>query len=397
MFQNTKVRLTRPVKVGFVIVFIVLAIQTSLWGFSLAQYKNLVVENSALQQYNHMLLTYHFVVTQRDQLLNKIQHATNNREKNIAYQKFKTLDYLIDEINLTESGKVTSSPSVINYFKRLTSPELAILLNKYRGKIVVLTKNYDTQLATIPTTETYVQFTQDAKPIQNEITQLLNDRISNDLLINSKAELKKNLERFEKITTDTNNIIILFGGIGVLLATCILFAIRRSNNKDTIREKHDDRVVQEITLRSITKDKEHLEENINDKPEALFGHVLVAEDCPSNQNLISEYLTRAGVTVEVVDNGLKALQLATTTYFDLILIDCQMPIMDGLTTIQKLREAGCQQPIVTVTDSAAKDDYQKSIDSGANACLTKPVDPEIFYSMIREFLSPIPENLSAAS
>ncbi len=131
---------------------------------------------------------------------------------------------------------------------------------------------------------------------------------------------------------------------------------------------------------------EAIEENVRIAPNTVNGHVLVVEDSPDNQDLIAKYLIKAGATVEVVDNGLMAVQKALTEPYDLILMDVQMPIMDGLTATKKLRSEGYKNPIVNITANAMKEDRDKCIAAGADDYLTKPVDVSRFYKVLQTYL-----------
>ncbi|MGD8572153.1 MAG: ATP-binding protein [Gammaproteobacteria bacterium] len=125
------------------------------------------------------------------------------------------------------------------------------------------------------------------------------------------------------------------------------------------------------------------------QPGSLLGKVLLAEDTPDNQKLISMYIQRAGATAIVVDNGKKALNKALTEEFDLILMDTQMPVMGGVEATVKLRGSGYHRPIVALTANALKEDREQSTLAGVDDYLTKPVDINRFNDVLKRYLKPV--------
>lgn len=122
------------------------------------------------------------------------------------------------------------------------------------------------------------------------------------------------------------------------------------------------------------------------KPSSLKGHILLAEDSPDNQKLISMHIRRTGAEVTVAENGKIAVNRAMEKPYDLILMDMQMPVMGGLEATAALREFGCDTPIVALTANAMKSDRDKYIAAGANDFLTKPIDLDRFYEALANFL-----------
>ena len=106
------------------------------------------------------------------------------------------------------------------------------------------------------------------------------------------------------------------------------------------------------------------------------ANLLVVEDGPTNRKLISVILQEAGATVTLAENGLVGVELGQNGSFDAILMDMQMPVMDGYTATGKLREAGFTRPIIGLTAHAMAGDREKCLDAGCCGFLTKPIEAE---------------------
>jgi len=102
--------------------------------------------------------------------------------------------------------------------------------------------------------------------------------------------------------------------------------------------------------------------------------ILVVEDSLDNQLLAELYLSRSGAQVEFANNGLDGLQKIKSHDYDVVLMDIQMPVMDGYTATQEVRRAGIQLPIIALTGFAMKEDQQKCLEAGCNDYLAKPFD-----------------------
>jgi len=116
-------------------------------------------------------------------------------------------------------------------------------------------------------------------------------------------------------------------------------------------------------------------------PEPL--EVLLVEDNKINQKLALRLLERLGCTVWLAENGLEALEALDRRPVDLILMDCQMPEMDGFEATRKIREREHGHvPIIAVTANAMESDFERCLASGMDSYLTKPID----FAKLREAL-----------
>jgi PAS domain S-box-containing protein len=118
-----------------------------------------------------------------------------------------------------------------------------------------------------------------------------------------------------------------------------------------------------------------------------LARVLIADDSQDNRMLISRILIKAGFEVETAVNGLEAVRMALTNKFDVVLMDLQMPVMNGYEALYELKNRGCLTPILALTAHALKEDREKSLGAGFLEHLVKPINS---ISLISEIARVIP-------
>jgi len=156
------------------------------------------------------------------------------------------------------------------------------------------------------------------------------------------------------------------------LHECIHNLFARKPNKD------------EVTTPSLTTETPIKENNIR---------ILLAEDNKINQDVALHVLSKLGYHIDVAANGLEALEALNKVHYDLILMDCQMPEMDGYTASAKIRQLELHKeepnpiPIIAMTAHALKGDREKCIAAGMNDYISKPIDIVLLPTIINKWLS----------
>ena len=154
-----------------------------------------------------------------------------------------------------------------------------------------------------------------------------------------------------------------------------------------------DAVMNQLFQNYEAKSVKQIPESSDAEPFKVFAepiHILVAEDNRINQIVIQNILQQAGLTYEIANNGHEALHAAMTRPFDMILMDCQMPEMDGYESTDLIRKWERERnrpriPIIALTANAVVGDEKKCLDAGMDAYCSKPVNPKLVIQTIEQW------------
>ncbi len=131
------------------------------------------------------------------------------------------------------------------------------------------------------------------------------------------------------------------------------------------------------------------------RPEFFIGmKVLLAEDLELNRYIVNEMLTGTGIQLTMVENGAEALEIAKKMPFDVILMDIQMPVMNGVEAVRQLRQLpdyrDPRKPILALTANAFAADRKNYLDAGFSEVLSKPFEQKLLLQTMRELLGMVP-------
>ncbi|CAK0753182.1 two-component system, sensor histidine kinase and response regulator [Gammaproteobacteria bacterium] len=120
------------------------------------------------------------------------------------------------------------------------------------------------------------------------------------------------------------------------------------------------------------------------------ARILLVEDTPINQQVAQELLAGVGILVDMANNGAEAVQMVQKGSYDAVLMDIQMPIMDGHEAVRVIRRDPrfAQLPIIAMTAHALTSDREKSLTAGMNDHIVKPIDPDRLFSLLITYIKP---------
>jgi PAS domain S-box-containing protein len=194
---------------------------------------------------------------------------------------------------------------------------------------------------------------------------------------------------FEKFTQADGSTKRMYGGTGLGLAICKQLIELMGGKIGIISSKgRGSTFFFNLTLpRSAPPDQQKPPEETTPTQIRKDVKVLLVEDNKVNQKVAMAILRKAGCKVEAVENGQDAIQQVIREKYDIVLMDCQMPVMDGFEATARIRAMGgalAKTPIIAITAHAMKDDRQKCLDAGMDDYISKPVSRLALVSLINK-------------
>ncbi|NET70090.1 MAG: response regulator [Sphaerospermopsis sp. SIO1G2] len=211
----------------------------------------------------------------------------------------------------------------------------------------------------------------------------------------SEVEQKKLFNRFSQIET-SKNYNLQGTGLGLSICKKIVELMSGQIGVESIPEQGSkfwftvklEYVDKPVDKSSLKANNNHQTKNIPQSILIKIGKILVAEDNQVNQKVIKNQLKRIGYDCDIVENGQVAINKLQKESYNLILMDCQMPILDGYdaTKIIRHQEANQNIIIIALSASAMTDDKQKCLNAGMNDYLSKPCSIDELQTMIIKWI-----------
>ncbi len=211
---------------------------------------------------------------------------------------------------------------------------------------------------------------------------------------------------FSPFAQADNSITRKFGGTGLGLAICSHFT------KKMGREIRASSTLGQGSIFTFWLDTNatpneaivQAKQPLESAPQFVENLIMLVDDNPVNREIGSEILRAQGLIVDCFENGQEALDALPLKEYRAVLMDVQMPVMDGLTATRAIRaiDRYAQLPVIAMTAHARKEDFVKSLDAGMNAHLTKPIEPRKIFSLLQQWIPIVskttePHNLSTES
>ena len=228
----------------------------------------------------------------------------------------------------------------------------------------------------------------DFKPLENNLVNLEFSIIDTGIGMTQEEQQKL----FKAFTQADTSITRTYGGTGLGLVISEQLVQLMGGDNIHVQSAPQEGSIFSFGLRMMVCDPEQkaqieTKQHFNDRS-ALSGYLLLVEDNEINQEVAGDILRQIGIDFEVADNGKIAVQKAQEHNFDLILMDIQMPVMDGYEATKEIRKFNPTIPIIALTAAAMVEDKNRAIEADMNDHLAKPIDSEELKRVLANYLKP---------
>ena len=232
----------------------------------------------------------------------------------------------------------------------------------------------------------------------DSINELLSIEVSDSGIGLAVEEIGQLFQEFQQADAQIHR---KYGGTGLGLAlsqhlAALLGGKITVSSQKGVGSKFTLAITQRVEPQSLTDGRDHVsaasgDTNNNNLPTYanmhFNGKVLLAEDTEDLRVLVLMYLRRTGVSVITAENGAQAIEHIAREPFDLVLMDIQMPGMDGLVAMRHLQQTRYSVPVVAITANAMQNDQETYRAAGFSDFLAKPIEPDQLYRVLDKFLT----------
>lgn len=322
------------------------------------------------QTIDTLLASAHQMKNQVDRILNFSQLSSG---------KIKVSEHELNLKRLLETIEVTFSPQAKEKNLRLNFSLDSKLDDSYIGDerkmFYILTDLVDNAIKFTNTGSVSIEVRKQSLPTAvnlNPFYEKLIIRVKDTGLGIDSATAEKLFTTFSQSASDFDR---SHGGIGLGLAICKKYVeiLQGDINFVTTDGKGTSFEVR-IPVKSVPVSTSHKPQANNQSPS---HQILIVEDNPTNQMITSKLVKKMGFESKIACNGVEALRAVEESDFTLILMDCQMPVMDGFNATRELRKSGFSQPIIAVTANAMDGDKEKCLECGMSDYLEKPINRKL--------------------
>lgn len=287
--------------------------------------------------------------------------------------EIKKAPFLVDDL-------ITSTLSIIKPQANVKSISLLIFNHTTVKRIIGDFKKLKQILINILNNS--IKYTNPNGEISLTINEEINDNIVNLVFISKDNGIGMSDERLKKlfIPYERENYESLGTGLGLVITKDIITLMGGSIHVDSkINEGTT------VTINIPFEISNEINSDITTNYDFSSMKILLVEDNQINLKIIREFLTFKGAKVTTCDNGKKAVQKCLKDIFDVVLMDIQMPVLNGYDATVQIRKNGYQKPIVALTANAFKEDIDDTIKSGMDDYLIKPITMNSLYEKINQF------------